>query len=100
MKTNGIIDTDRTYKTPENARKALEKFAKKNHVHMDDRFIWNDGIMDADEDGGTCSAYQWHVNWLIAAKDGRFAPVVLWNNEAGKNVQPMLFVHQGITAIG
>ncbi len=95
MNTNGIIRTDRTYKTPENARKALEKLAKNNNIHMDDMHIWNDGI---GEDGLTRKAYQWQVNWLIAAKDGRFAPVVLWR--ASDNVQPMWFVHQGITAIG
>ena len=90
----GIRCTSKTYKTVENARKALRALAKKNALALDFDGAGNGHLWRAKApcDGG------WSVRWLIAVADERrFAPVLFWaEQDLNKHFPLMWFVDQGI----
>ena len=88
--TNGIVRTERTYATPENARKALDRFVAKRSLNIDDGgLLWQS---EGSPNG------RWNVRWLIAVKDGRFAPVV-FATEPNAVHHAIDFANAGITII-
>ena len=90
----GIRSTSKTYKTVENARKALRALAKKNALALDFDGAGNGHLWRAKApcDGG------WSVRWLIAvADDGRFALVLFWSDRDWNEHFPLgWFIDQGI----
>ena len=91
----GIRGTSKTYKTVENARKALQALAKKNDLGLDFDGAGNGGLWlaKAPSEGG------WSVRWLIAVADdyGRFALVLFWADRDSNEHFPLgWFIDQGI----
>jgi len=90
----GIRVTSKTYKTVENARKALQALAKKNDLELSFDGAGNGGLWlaKAPIEGG------WRVRWLIAvADDGRFALVLFWTDRDLNEHFPLgWFIDQGI----
>ena len=90
----GIRCTSKTYKTVENARKAIQALAKKNDLELgfDGAGNGNLWLAKTPRDGG------WTARWLIAVADeGRFAPVLFWSDRDWNTHFPLMwFIKQGI----